>query len=149
MKILIINGPNLNMVGKREEAFYGKESFDKIIPALQENFPALEIVYYQSNVEGDLVTKIQSAGEAGYQGIIINPGAYSHYSIAIHDALLIPQCPKIEVHMSNVHSREEMRQQFVTAKACDGVIAGLGKDGYRLALEWMMKQVPPKIGFRH
>lgn len=149
MKVIIINGPNLNMVGKREEAFYGRESFDKIIPWLQGLFPQVQIDYFQSNVEGELVSRIQTAGEEGYRGLIINPGAFSHYSIAIHDALLIPKVMKVEVHLSNVHAREEMRQVMVTARACDGVITGLGKDSYRLAVEWVLGAAPEKIGFKN
>jgi 3-dehydroquinate dehydratase II len=148
MKVLIVNGPNLNMVGKREESIYGRESFEKIIPWLKEQFPTLEIDYFQSNIEGELVDKVQRAGELGYKGLIINPGAYAHYSIAIHDALLIPALAKIEVHLSNVHAREEMRQPMITAKACDGVITGLGKEGYRLAIEFLVANAPGKVGFR-
>jgi 3-dehydroquinate dehydratase-2 len=148
MKILIINGPNLNMLGRREEVFYGTESFDKILEQLKDKFPDVEIDYFQSNVEGDIVTRIQKLVDEKYQGLIINAGAYSHYSIAIHDALLIIQIPKIEVHISNIYLREEFRRKSVLTAACNGVIAGLGKESYRLAIDYVVQNQPKKVGFK-
>lgn len=147
MKILIINGPNLNMLGRREDKWYGGEPFEKILEKLQERFEDLEIDYFQSNVEGEIVTRIQELADEDYMGLIINAGAYSHYSLAIHDALLIPQIPKIEVHLSNIYLREEFRRKSVLTRACDGIIAGLGKESYRLALEYFVQNQRKRIGF--
>ncbi|MFN8393327.1 MAG: type II 3-dehydroquinate dehydratase [Bacteroidia bacterium] len=148
MKILIINGPNLNMLGRREVEFYGTESFEKILEQLKEKFPNVEIDYFQSNVEGEIVTRIQQLVDEKYNGLVINAGAYSHYSLAIHDALLIPQIPKIEVHLSNIYHREEFRRKSVLTRACDGVIAGLGKESYRLAIDFLTGNQRKKIGFK-
>jgi 3-dehydroquinate dehydratase II len=148
MKILILNGPNLNLLGKREVKHYGMDSWDTIFKGLLADFPELQIEARQTNVEGELINWIQKVEEEGFQGLLINPGAYSHYSIAIHDALLSVNVPKLEVHLSNIHAREPMRQHSVTASACDGVIAGLGKESYRLALEHFRRGVRTKIGFR-
>ncbi len=148
MKILIINGPNLNMLGRREEIFYGTESFDKILKELEEKFPKVELEYFQSNVEGEIVTRIQQAADEKLNGIIINAGAYSHYSYAIHDALMIPQLPKVEVHLSNIYMRDEFRRKSVLSSACDGIIAGFGKDSYRLAIDFLSGNQRPKIGFK-
>lgn len=148
MKILIINGPNLNMLGRREEAFYGTESFDKILEQLKARYPDVEIDYFQSNTEGEIVTRIQQLLDEKYHGLVINGGAYTHYSYAIHDALLIPQIIKIEVHLSNIHQREEFRRKSVLASACDGVIAGLGKESYRLAIDHIVNTQRKRIGFK-
>jgi 3-dehydroquinate dehydratase-2 len=148
MKILILNGPNLNLLGKREVKFYGLESWDSIFKGLSTDFSDLQLEARQSNTEGEIINWIQKAEEEGFGGLVINPGAYTHYSIAIHDALLSLNIPKLEVHLSNIHAREPMRQHSVTASACDGVIAGLGKDSYRLALEYFRRGVRTKIGFR-
>lgn len=148
MKILIINGPNLNMLGRREEIFYGTEPFDKILEQLRARFPDVEIDYFQSNTEGDLVTRIQQAADEQLKGIVINAGAYSHYSYAIRDALLIPQVPKIEVHLSNVYARDTFRQKSVLAAVCNGLIAGFGKESYRLAIDFLVGHQRPKIGFK-
>ena len=148
MKILIINGPNLNMLGRREEIFYGTESFEKILKELEEKFPKVELEYFQSNVEGEIVTRIQQAADEKLNGIIINAGAYSHYSYAIHDALMIPQLPKVEVHLSNIYMRDEFRRKSVLSSACDGIIAGFGKDSYRLAIDFLSGNQRPKIGFK-
>ncbi|MEM7036215.1 MAG: type II 3-dehydroquinate dehydratase [Bacteroidota bacterium] len=145
--MLIINGPNLNMLGRREEALYGTESFDKILEKLRAQYSEAEIDYFQSNVEGEIVTRIQQVLDEDYRGLIINGGAYSHYSLAIHDALLIVQIPKIEVHFSNIYLREEFRRKSVLTRACDGIIAGLGKESYRLAVDYIVKNQRTKIGF--
>ena len=147
MKVLIINGPNLNMLGRREEIFYGTEKFEKILEYLQGKFPDTELDYFQSNVEGEIVTRIQEAADEKLAGIIINAGAYSHNSYANHDALLIPKMPKIEVHLSNIHARDEFRRKSVLTRVCDGLISGFGKDSYRLALDYLHSMQRKKIGF--
>lgn len=147
MKVLIINGPNLNMLGRREEIFYGTESFEKILEGLRDKYPQLEIDYFQSNVEGEIVTRIQEAADEKLDGLLINAGAYSHYSYAIHDALLILQIPKIEVHLSNIHARDEFRRKSILTRACDGMISGFGKHSYRLGLEFLAGRERKKIGF--
>ncbi len=148
MKILIINGANLNMLGRREELFYGTESFEKILEQLKERFPDVELDYFQSNVEGEIVTRIQQAADEKYEGLVINAGAYTHYSLAIHDALLIPQMIKVEVHLSNIYHREEFRRKSVLSAACNGVIAGFGKDSYRLAIDHITQNQRKRIGFK-
>lgn len=147
MKILIINGPNLNMLGRREEIYYGTESFDKILEELKERYLQIEIDYFQSNTEGEIVTRIQQAADEKLNGLLINAGAYSHYSYAIHDALLIIQAPKIEVHLSNIHARDEFRRKSILTSACHGMISGFGKDSYRLAVEFIAGQERKPIGF--
>ena len=132
---LIINGPNLNLLGKREPEIYGKETFEDFLCKLRKDFPHLAIEYFQTNSEGAIIDAIHNAGNnAECEGIIINPGAYSHYSIAIADAFSSVNLPIIEVHISNIHAREEYRRTSVTAEKAKGVIAGLGLEGYRLAL---------------
>jgi 3-dehydroquinate dehydratase-2 len=148
VKIFILNGPNLNKTGKRDPLLYGTETFEKIMEGLRAQFPELELEYRQSNSEGEMINWLQDAEQQGIHGIIINPGAYSHYSLALADALLDLSIPRIEVHLSNIHSREDFRRQSVTASACHGVIAGLGKDSYRLALEWMRQNGARKTGFQ-
>lgn len=134
MKILIVNGPNLNMLGRREPGIYGSSSFDDYLPKLQAKYPQAEISYYQSNVEGELINKMQEVGFS-YDGIVLNAGAYTHTSIALHDCIRSLQCPVIEVHISNVHQREEFRHHSFISSACKGVICGFGLDSYRLAIE--------------
>lgn len=133
MHIAIINGPNLNLTGIREPETYGKESFDDYIPQLRKEFPEIEISYFQSNVEGEIINRIQEVGFSA-EGIIINAGGYSHTSVAIHDALAAVPAPTIEVHLSNIFAREEYRHHSLISSACRGIIAGLGLDGYRLAI---------------
>ena len=135
MKILIINGPNLNMLGRREPGIYGQESFDSFLPRLQSRYPDIEIAYYQSNIEGELINKMQEVGFGNCDGIVLNAGAYTHTSIALHDCIRSLQCPVIEVHISNVHQREEFRHHSMVSSACRGVICGFGLDSYRLAIE--------------
>jgi 3-dehydroquinate dehydratase-2 len=134
MKIQIINGPNLNLLGVREPGIYGFSSFEVYLEELKKNYPAIEFAYYQSNVEGEIINKIQETGFS-FDGIILNAGAYTHTSVAIHDAIKAVATPVIEVHISNVHAREEFRHQSLIAGACKGVIAGFGLDSYRLATE--------------
>ena len=134
MKIQIINGPNLNLLGVREPGIYGSESFEVFLPKLQERYPDIEIDYYQSNVEGELINKMQEGGFS-CDGIVLNAGAYTHTSIALHDCIRSLRCPVIEVHISNVHQREEFRHKSMISAACKGVICGFGLDSYRLAIE--------------
>ncbi|MCR5472128.1 MAG: type II 3-dehydroquinate dehydratase [Prevotella sp.] len=134
MKIQIINGPNLNLLGVREPGIYGSESFEVFLPKLQERYPDIEIDYYQSNVEGELINKMQEVGFS-CDGIVLNAGAYTHTSIALHDCIRSLKCPVIEVHISNVHQREEFRHKSMISAACKGVICGFGLDSYRLAIE--------------
>ena len=134
MKIQIINGPNLNLLGVREPGIYGSESFEVFLPKLQERYPDIEIDYYQSNVEGELINKMQEVGFS-CDGIVLNAGAYTHTSIALHDCIRSLRCPVIEVHISNVHQREECRHKSMISAACKGVICGFGLDSYRLAIE--------------
>jgi 3-dehydroquinate dehydratase-2 len=137
MKIVIINGPNLNLLGKREKDIYGELSFDQYLTRLREKYPQVQIDYYQSNVEGELIDTIQKYG-FDHDGIIINPGGYTHTSVAIGDALASVTTPSVEVHISNVHAREDFRKlSHVSAKA-KGSIVGLGLQGYELALEWFL-----------
>jgi 3-dehydroquinate dehydratase-2 len=132
MKIHIINGPNLNLLGQRETSIYGQESFEDYLERLQELLPAHEFEYYQSNVEGELVNAIQRAGTMA-QGIIINPGAYGHTSLAMADAIRSIDVPAVEVHISNIYSREPIRHSLLLAPYCKGVISGVGMQGYYLA----------------
>jgi len=137
MKILVINGPNINMLGIREKNIYGDLSYDKLVKTLNEKANKLdfELETFQSNIEGEIINKIQSAyGE--FNGIIINPAAYTHYSIAILDAIKSVSIPTIEVHLSNIHSREEFRHKSVTAAGCIGQISGFGAYGYIMALDY-------------
>lgn len=137
MKVAIINGPNLNLLGKREPGIYGSMSFDDYLKVLKDNYPKVEIHYYQSNVEGELINELQRVG-FDYDGIIMNPGGYTHTSVAIGDAIASIQTPVVEVHISNVHAREEFRKlSHVSAKAA-GSIIGLGLKGYELALLFLM-----------
>ena len=131
MKILIVNGSNLNLLGTREPEIYGTVSMADFLENLKEKFPEDEILFFQSNVEGEIINRLQ---EDDYEALIINPAAYTHYSYAIADCLRKIQKPKIEVHISNIYAREEFRQKSVTAVHCNGVISGFGLDGYRLAV---------------
>lgn len=139
MKIAIINGPNLNLLGKREPEVYGTASFDDCFNALVAKYPNIEFEYFQSNVEGELINELQRVGFSA-SGIIFNPGGYTHTSVAIGDAVAAITTPVIEVHISNVHAREDFRKiSHVSAKAT-GSIIGLGLDGYQLAVEWFVKK---------
>lgn len=131
MKVLIINGPNLNLLGTREPHIYGHQTMESVLQQLKETFPSLDIAYYQSNIEGEIINKIQ---ENNYDCLVINPGAYTHYSYAISDALKTSKTPKVEVHISNLYQREEFRQKSVTAANTNGIISGFGVNGYKLAI---------------
>ena len=137
MKIAIINGPNLNLLGKRETDIYGTMSFDEYITRLRARYPSVTFRYFQSNVEGELVTELQRVGFE-YDGFILNPGGYTHTSVAIGDAIAAIKAPVVEVHISNIHAREEFRKiSHVSARAA-GTIAGLGLRGYELALQYLL-----------
>jgi 3-dehydroquinate dehydratase II len=138
MKIQIINGPNLNLLGVREKSIYGSASFDDYLVDLRKQYPQVEIAYYQSNVEGELINKLHEVGFS-YDGVVINAGAYTHTSIAIADAIAAINTPVIEVHISNVYKREEFRHSSMLASNCKGVIAGFGLDSYRLGIENFIK----------
>ena len=134
MKILIMNGPNLNLLGVREPGIYGDSSFEGYLPKLKERFPEVEIEYYQSNVEGEMINKLQEVGFS-YDGIVLNAGAYTHTSVALHDCIRSLKTPVVEVHISNVFTREDFRHHSFLSPACKGVICGFGLDSYRLAVE--------------
>lgn len=134
MKIQIINGPNLNLLGNREPGIYGSESFSGYMEKLQSVFEDVELNYFQSNVEGEIINKIQETG-FDYDGIILNAGGYTHTSVAIRDAVKAVSTPVIEVHISNTHAREEFRHHSMISAVCQGVIAGFGLDSYRLAVD--------------
>lgn len=134
MKIQIINGPNLNLLGKREPGVYGATSFEEYLKELRALYPDQQIDYYQSNVEGEMINKIHEVG-FDYDGIVLNAGAYTHTSVALQDAIRAVKTPVIEVHISNVHKREEFRHKSMISSACVGVICGFGMDSYRLAVE--------------
>lgn len=134
MKIIIINGPNLNLLGKREQNIYGDLSFQEFFTALQEKYPSIELEYFQSNIEGKLIDKIQEMGFS-YDGIILNAAAYTHTSVGIGDAVKAIETPVIEVHISNTFAREEFRHQSFISPAAKGVILGFGLQSYELALQ--------------
>lgn len=137
MKIQIVNGPNLNLLGVREPGIYGSESFESYLAKLREQYPDVEIEYYQSNVEGELINKIQEVGFS-FDGIVLNAGAYTHTSIALHDCIRAIKCPVVEVHISNVHQREDFRHHSFISAACKGVVCGFGLNSYRLAIEGLL-----------
>lgn len=139
MKILIINGPNLNLLGVREKGIYGDSSFESYYQTLKARYPQVEFDYFQSNHEGALIDEIHRQG-FDVDGIVLNAGAYTHTSIAIADAIRAVKSPVIEVHISNVHSRESYRHVSMIAPACKGVIAGFGLDSYRLAVEALLAE---------
>lgn len=138
MKILIINGPNLNLLGRREPDIYGHASFDDYLQQLRQRYPEVELHYYQSNVEGLLIDEMQRVG-FHFDGIVLNAGAYTHTSVALHDCIRSITCPVIEVHISNVHQREAFRHTSLISAACKGVICGFGLDSYRLAVEALLE----------
>ncbi len=133
MKILILNGPNLNLLGVREPGIYGAQSFESYLTTLRNAFPDVEMDYFQSNIEGEMIDKMQEVGFS-YDGIVLNAGAYTHTSVALHDCIRAITAPVIEVHISNVHTREEFRHHSMISAACRGVICGFGLDSYRLAV---------------
>ena len=139
MRIAIINGPNLNLLGKRETDIYGNQPFEDYLKELQNKFPSVSFYYYQSNIEGELINELQKAGYE-FDGIILNPAGYTHTSVAIGDAIAAIKTPVIEVHISNVHAREDFRKLSHVSGKSVGSIFGLGLKGYDLAVEWFMKK---------
>lgn len=137
--IAIINGPNLNLLGKRQPEIYGQQDFESFLKELREKFPDTPIEYFQSNCEGDIISKIHTLGydSPECKGIVINPGAYAHYSYAIADAIASISLPVVEVHISNIAAREDFRRKSVTASACRGMISGCGLEGYSLAIIYL------------
>lgn len=138
-KIQIINGPNLNLLGVREPGIYGSNSFESYLVELKKMFPNVEIDYYQSNIEGELINKMQEVGFSS-DGIVLNAGAYTHTSVALQDCIRSLKSPVVEVHISNVHTREEFRHHSFISCACVGVICGFGMDSYRLAVDYLVRK---------
>ncbi len=138
MVISIINGPNLNLLGKRETGIYGNQSFEEYLEELRAKHPEVRIEYFQSNIEGELIDQLQKSGFE-HDGIILNPGGYTHTSVAIGDAIAAIKAPVIEVHISNVHDREDFRKFSHVSGKCRGSIFGLGLKGYELALQWFLE----------
>lgn len=136
MKIIIINGPNLNLLGTREKSIYGDQSFEAYYEELRVKFPSVEMEYYQSNIEGELINKLHEVGFS-YDGIVLNAGGYTHTSVAISDAIAAIKTPVVEVHISNIHAREEFRHLSLITKECAGMITGFGLTGYDLALTYL------------
>jgi 3-dehydroquinate dehydratase-2 len=137
MKIQIINGPNLNLLGKREPETYGAESFESYFEKLRKRFPAIQLDYYQSNIEGEIINMLHKVGFE-FDGIVLNAGAYTHTSVAIHDAIGAIKSPVVEVHISNVYAREEFRHKSLITSKCAGLITGFGIEGYAMAIEYLM-----------
>ena len=137
--IAIINGPNLNLLGKRQPEIYGSQTFEKFLSQLRERFPLMPLEYFQSNSEGDIISHIHKLGyeHPECKGIVINPGAYSHYSYAIADAIAAIPVPVVEVHISNIMGREDFRHRSVTAPFCKGMLTGFGLEGYALAIQFL------------
>lgn len=138
MNILILNGPNLNLLGKREPEVYGDTSFESYFTRLQQNYPGCTLSYFQSNHEGAIIDKIHETGFS-YDGIVLNAGAYTHTSVALHDAIKSVTTPVIEVHISNIHTREDFRHKSMIAAACKGSVVGLGLLSYDLAIDYFLK----------
>lgn len=138
MRIQIINGPNLNLLGTREPSIYGAQGFEDYLETLRSLYSIVEIDYFQSNVEGELINKLHEVGFS-YDGIILNAGGYTHTSVALADAISAIKTPVVEVHISNIYAREEFRHVSLTGKNCKGVLTGFGMDGYRLAIESLLK----------
>jgi 3-dehydroquinate dehydratase-2 len=139
MKIQIINGPNLNLLGVREPGVYGRQSFEDYLKELVVRYPELEINYFQSNVEGELINKLHEIGFS-YDGVVLNAGGYTHTSVALADAIAAINAPVIEVHISNIYAREEYRHISLTGKNCKGVLTGFGMNGYRLAIDALLER---------
>jgi 3-dehydroquinate dehydratase-2 len=140
MKIQIINGPNLNLLGKREPDVYGNLDFETFFEKLKQRFTGVELYYFQSNVEGELINKLHEVGFS-YDGIVLNAGAYTHTSVAIHDAIGAVKSPVVEVHISNVYAREEFRHKSIITSKCIGLITGFGMEGYAMALAYLSNKV--------
>ena len=141
MDILILNGPNLNLLGTREPEIYGSETFESHLITLRNRFPEISLHYFQSNHEGELVDRIHQSLQESINGLVINLGAFTHYSYALYDALRMVRIPAIEVHISHIYQRETFRHTSVTAPACKGLITGLGIEGYGLAIQWLHNHI--------
>ena len=139
MKLLILNGPNLNLLGTREPEIYGNQSMESYFSALQNKYPTINLEYYQSNVEGEIINKLQEVG-FDYDGILLNAGGYTHTSVAIRDAVSAIKTPVLEIHISNIYARESFRQISLLSEVCKGTISGLGMDGYLLGIEYFAKK---------
>lgn len=139
MRLLVINGPNLNLLGTREPHIYGYQTLSDIEDEIRASFPDIDFKFFQSNHEGAIIDAIQSAMDGRYEGIVINPGAYTHYSYAIRDALAAAPVPAVEVHLSNIHLREEFRRLSVIAPACKAQLSGFGSTGYKLAVTMLVQ----------
>jgi 3-dehydroquinate dehydratase-2 len=137
MKVIIINGPNLNLLGKREPEIYGTQSFEEYFQQLQQLFPDVELHYFQNNVEGELINKLHDTGFS-YDGIILNAGGYTHTSVALADAVAAIKTPVIEVHISNIFAREEIRHVSLLSKHCVGIVSGFGLAGYEMAIRFLV-----------
>jgi len=135
MKIQIINGPNLNLLGKRETSVYGNQSFEEFFGELKKRFGGIELHYYQSNVEGEIINKLHEVGFS-FDGVVLNAGAYTHTSVAIHDAIAAIKTPVVEVHISNVYAREEFRHLSLITSKCVGLLTGFGMEGYAMAITY-------------
>lgn len=138
MKILIINGPNLNLLGTREPQHYGTGTMDSVLDVLKSQYPRVEFDYYQSNVEGFLIDRLHKTLEEPCDGVVLNAGGYTHTSVALRDAIAAIKVPVVEVHISNVHSREEFRHRSLISAVCKGVICGFGLESYRLGVEALL-----------
>ena len=139
MKFLIVNGPNLNLLGKREPSIYGDQSFEAFFETLRKRFSDADLHYYQSNVEGEIINKLHETGFT-FDGIILNAGAYTHTSVAIHDAIGAITTPVVEVHISNVYNREEFRHKSLITSKCIGLLTGFGMEGYAMALSFLLSR---------
>jgi 3-dehydroquinate dehydratase-2 len=147
MEILLLNGPNLNLLGQREPGIYGTRSFDDFLPELVAAFPDFTLTYFQSNHEGQLIDKLHEVGFS-HHGVVLNAGGYTHTSVALADAVAAINTPVVEVHLSNLAAREDFRQKSLLGRHCAGSISGFGLESYRLALHWFQQQRPRRVGFR-
>lgn len=139
MKVVIVNGPNLNLLGIRQPEVYGSLSFEQYLEGLRRQFPQVEMEYYQSNVEGELINKLHEVGFSA-DGILLNAGGYSHTSVAIHDAIASIKTPVVEIHISNIYAREEYRRHSLLSDTCAGVVCGLGMNGYKYGVEYFLEK---------
>lgn len=141
MNIMILNGPNLNLLGERDESTYGSETLDDIREKLKTSYPEINFIFIQSNQEGDLIDALHSARSGSIDAVVANWGGFTHTSVAIHDALELLDLPKIEVHLSNIHAREEFREKSITGRAMDGIITGFGVNSYILGVKAALQQI--------
>jgi len=147
MDLIILNGPNLNLLGRREPGIYGTRSFESFFPELEAAFPEQQLTHFQSNHEGALLDKLHEVGFS-HHGIVLNAGGYTHTSVALADAVAAIATPVVEVHLSNLAAREDFRQKSLLGRHCAGSISGFGLESYRLAVQWFVNQQPKRVGFR-